>query len=240
MYIPAAMDADELETVLNGFAEPEYREFSLKLTPGADRMLGVRSPRLWEIAKEICNSDWRKFLSYPSRSHEHTMIRAKVIGTARMGIDERIGYTEEFLPEVTNWAVNDCLCSSWKLSKKDDPEKLWDYCVELVGRHQEFPSRVGAVMMLTHFIDDEHVDRVNDILVSCPRCGYYLDMGVAWTLSMCYVRFPERTEEVLFDGRLETEVLRMTVRKICDSYRADPSDKERLKARLKELTRRSS
>ena len=65
-------------------------------------------------------------------------------------------------------------------------------------------------------------------------------MGVAWTLSMCYVKFPERTEEVLFDGRLETEVLRMTVRKICDSYRADPSDKERLKARLKELTRRSS
>ena len=196
MYIPAAMNADELETILNGFAEPGYREFSLKLTPGADRMLGVRSPRLWEIAKEICKGDWREFLSYPSRSHEHTMIRAKVIGTARMGIDERIGYTEEFLPEVTNWAVNDCLCSSWKLSKKDDPEKLWDYCVELIGRHQEFPSRVGAVMMLT--------------------------------------------EEVLFDGRLETEVLRMTVRKICDSYRADPSDKERLKARLKELTRRSS
>ena len=95
-------------------------------------------------------------------------------------------------------------------------------------------------MMLTHFIDDEHVDRVNDILVSCPRCGYYLDMGVAWALSMCYVKFPERTEKVLFDGRLENEVLRMTVRKICESYRADAADKERLKACLKDITRRSS
>ena len=51
MYTGLYMDADELETILNRFAEPEYREFSLKLTPGADRMLGVRSPRLWEIAK---------------------------------------------------------------------------------------------------------------------------------------------------------------------------------------------
>ena len=229
-----------MDEILNRFAEPEYREFSMKLTPGADRMLGVRAPKLWEIAKEICRGDWREFLSYPSQSHEHTMIRAKVIGTADMGIDERLEYTEGFLPEVTNWAVNDCLCSSWKLSKKDDPGKFWHYCVELVNRHQEFPSRVGAVMMLAHFVDADHVDEVNDILVSCPRCGYYLDMGIAWTLSVCYVKFPERTEKAIFDGRLETEVLRMTVRKICDSYRVDPGSKERLKARLKDVTRRSS
>lgn len=240
MYTGLYMDADELETVLNGFAEPEYREFTRKLIPGAEGILGVRAPKMWEIAKDICRGDWREFLSYPTRSHEHTMIRAKVIGTAKMGIGERVRYTEAFLPEVTNWAVNDCLCSSWKIGKGDDPSILWDYCVKLIGRHQEFPSRVGAVMMLTHFIDEEHVDRINDLLVSCPRCGYYLDMGVAWTLSMCYVKFPERTEKILFDGRLENEVLRMTVRKICESYRADAADKGRLKARLKEITRKSS
>ena len=227
------MNGDELAALLESEAEPGYRDFSSKLVPGCNNMLGIRLPRLRQIAKDICKGDWRDFLTYPSQSFEHTMIRALVIASADMGTDERLRLTEAFLPEIDNWSVNDTFCNSWKVKKKDN-EMVWDYCVGLVDRHQEFPSRVGAVMMLSHFLDEDHIDRVNDILVSCPRCGYYLDMGVAWTLSFCYIKFPERTEDVLFDGRLEKDVLRMTVRKICDSFRVDSDSKERLKARLRE------
>ena len=95
-------------------------------------------------------------------------------------------------------------------------------------------------MMMTHFIDEAHIDKMLDKLVSCPRCGYYLDMGIAWALSFCYIRFPEKTEQAIFDGRLEYEVLNMTVRKIRDSFRISKEDKDRLKDRLKGITRRSS
>ena len=90
-------------------------------------------------------------------------------------------------------------------------------------------------MMMTHFIDEDHIEAMLDKLVSCPRCGYYLDMGVAWALSFCYIKFPERTEKAIFDGRLESDVLNMTVRKIRDSFRVSREDKERLKGRLKEV-----
>lgn len=228
------MNSEEFESRLRSLADPKYREFHSKLIPGTENVLGIRMPELRKLAKEICKGDWQGFLELVPTCYDFTMVRAIVLATAPMGLEERLERLDRFIPEVDNWAVNDTLCCSFKIGRKEDREKLWRYCVELVGRHEEFPSRVGAVMMLNHFIDDEHVDLINDILVSCPRCGYYLDMGVAWTLSFCYIRYPGRTEAAIFDGRLETEVLRMTVRKICDSYRINKEDKERLKKRLKE------
>ncbi|MCQ2085497.1 MAG: DNA alkylation repair protein [archaeon] len=233
------MNGQELDALINSLAEPGYREFHSKLVPGEETVRGVRLPKMRAIAKDICKGDWREFLTYEPTCYEFTMIRAIVIATAKMDIDERLELTEKFLPEITNWAVNDTFCCSWKINKNDDPEKLWRYCQKLIDRHEEFPSRVGAVMMMDHFIDEEHIDAINEKLVSCPRCGYYLDMGIAWALSFCYIKFPERTEKVIFDGRLENEVLTMTVRKICDSYRVEKSEKERLKKRLKETRQKA-
>ena len=227
------MKGEELEALLESMAEPGFREFTSKLMPGTDNILGVRIPKLRKIAKDITEEDWRDFLTYPSRSFEHSIIRGVVIATAPMETDERLRLTEMYIPEITNWALNDTFCNSWKV-RKQDAEKVFSYCLALVDRHEEFPSRVGAVMLMSHFLDDGHIDAVNEKLVTCPRCGYYLDMGIAWALSFCFIKFPERTENVLFDGRLEYEVLNMTVRKICDSYRVDKAEKERLKKRLKE------
>lgn len=228
------MNGEELDTILRSMAEPKYADFSRKMTPGCGELLGVRVPKLRAIAKDICKEDWREFLTYPSRSFEHTMIRAMVIATAKMDVDERLALTEKFVPEVRNWAVNDCLCCSWKLGKREDHEKVWKFCVDLLDRHEEFPSRIGAVMMMSLFIDEEHIDEMLDRLVSEPRCGYYLDMGVSWALSFCYIKFPEKTEKAIFDGRMEYTVLSMTVRKIRDSFRVGEESKERLKMRLKE------
>ncbi len=227
------MNGEEIDTLLRSLAEPEFRDFTSKLMPGTDNVLGVRIPKLRAIAKDIPKDDWREFLAYPSHSFEHTMVRGLVIATAPMDTDERLRLTDMYIPEITNWSLNDTFCNSWKFPKKDS-EKVFSYCLALVDRHEEFPSRVGAVMMMSHFLDEEHIDAVNEKLVTCPRCGYYLDMGIAWALSFCYIKFPEKTEEALFDGRLEYEVLNMTVRKICDSFRVEKSEKERLKKRLKE------
>ncbi len=227
------MNGTELETLLESMAESDFRDFTSKLMPGTENVLGVRIPRLRAIAKDISKGDWRDFLTYPSHSFEHTMIRGLVIATAPMDTDKRLELTDGYIPEITNWALNDTFCNSWKVGKKDS-ERVFSYCLALVDRHEEFPSRVGAVMMMSHFLDEEHIRTVNEKLVTCPRCGYYLDMGIAWALSFCFIKFPEETEDVLFDGRLQYEVLNMTVRKICDSFRVDRSEKERLKKRLKE------
>lgn len=80
--------------------------------------------------------------------------------------------------------------------------------------------RVGAVMMMSQFLDDDHIGDILGLLTS-PResPGYYWEMGCAWALSFCYIEYPGRTEKELFSGGLSEPILTMTVGKIRDSYR---------------------
>ena len=89
--------------------------------------------------------------------------------------------------------------------------------------------RFAAVMMLCHFVDEEHVDRVISELDSAKNDAYYYMMAKAWALSVCFVRFPERTMDYLEKGTLDETTLRMTVRKIRESYRVSDDLKKRVK-----------
>jgi 3-methyladenine DNA glycosylase AlkD len=90
-------------------------------------------------------------------------------------------------------------------------------------------------MMLAHFLDDEHIDDVLRLLTTKYHRGYYYKMGAAWTLSYCYIKYPEKTEPMLFKDTLDKEIRNKTVQKISDSFRVSKEDKERLKAKKKSL-----
>ena len=49
----------EIRDQIAQYAEPEYRDFSAALVPGAKPLLGVRLPKLRAIAKDIAKGDWR-------------------------------------------------------------------------------------------------------------------------------------------------------------------------------------
>ena len=51
------MKGEELEALLESMAEPDFREFTSKLMPGTDNILGVRIPKLRKIAKDITKED---------------------------------------------------------------------------------------------------------------------------------------------------------------------------------------
>ncbi|MCQ2071368.1 MAG: DNA alkylation repair protein, partial [archaeon] len=134
------MTPEELEAYFIENRDLKYRDFSKKIILDTD-MIGVRTPLIRSVAKKIVKEDWRTFMESPSRSYEHTLVRALVIGTAKMDGKERLERTKAFIPEVTNWAINDMFCSSWKVDK-GIKEELWDYCMELISTGEEFPMRV--------------------------------------------------------------------------------------------------
>ena len=49
---------ERLETM----AEPQYAAFSKKLSPGPEKILGVRLPRLRKLAAELLKEEWRPML----------------------------------------------------------------------------------------------------------------------------------------------------------------------------------
>ena len=228
------MMQEEVEERLSSMADRGYDAFNSRIARSPKRTIGVRLPDIRSYAKEIVKGDWRSFAALPSQSLDQCILKAVVIATARAGPGERLELTKGFLPEIEEWGTCDCLCASWKIGKEEDASELFSWCEGLLDSGKEFPMRVGAVMMLAKFMDREHIDTVlKDLGKTRKSPGYYWDMGLAWTLSVCFIKFPEKTEEVLFSGTGPREVLKMTLQKIRDSYRVERSEKDRLTQRFK-------
>lgn len=215
--------------MLHDGSDDGYREFNSTIIKSGKPIVGVRMPELRRISSELMKGDWRSYLSEEASVLEEDLIAALIIANAEMPQEERLALTKEFVPSIDNWAVCDMLCGDWKISPEIRSE-LWDFCGEMMSLGEEFKMRFGAVMMLTKFLDDDHIDGVLRRLSTFSNDEYYYKMGAAWALSYCYLKYQEKTEELLRSGRLGKEVQNLTVRKVRESRRADAEMRERVKA----------
>ncbi len=224
------MTPEEFSRLMEENRDDKFREFTSKILNTPLEVIGVRMPVMRAAAKRIVKEDWEGFISQPTMSYEHCLVKALVLATAKMGPMERLERTKSFIPEIRDWSVCDTFCGAWKVKGAEDA--LWDYCVSLLDTGREFPMRVGAVMMMDKFIDDAHIKKMLGLLTEeRASTGYYWDMGCAWALSFCYIKYPDMTEEEIFSGRLTPEILRMTVYKVRDSFRVPDDRKKELKER---------
>ena len=89
--------------------------------------------------------------------------------------------------------------------------------------------RVSVVMRMSHFIDDNHVDLLLEDIANHDKPGYYYRMGAAWAVSVCFVKYPGKTRELLESDRLEVWTHNKSIQKIKESLRVPAEVKEELK-----------
>ena len=151
---------DEVKERIIAMAEGNYQVFSSSLIPGCHNMLGCRIPALRDLAKEICKTDFRKYLENATDDYfEETMLQGFVIGYAKMDMEERLLYAEKFIPKIKDWSVNDGFCSTFKSASKDR-EKVWEFLQPYAESNKEFEIRVAAVMYMNYFLTEQYIDRV--------------------------------------------------------------------------------
>lgn len=209
-------------------SEPKLSEFSSKLLPGKEGVLGVRIPEVRRIAKLIIKDDWNQVLVGEPGSFEEELLRGIVIATAPVDTDTRIDLTRDFMGYIDNWSTCDTFCSSWKCPKADS-DRIWDFFASLMDSGEEFPMRVSVIARMSHFKDEEHCRLLLEDLATHDNPGYYYRMGSAWAVSMIYVDHSTMTEELLRSGRLEPWTHNKAIQKIRESFRVSDEDKERLK-----------
>ena len=88
------------------------------------------------------------------------------------------------------------------------------------------------VAMMSHFVDEGHIDEILGICDGLHHDGYYAKMGVAWTIQVCYVKFPEQTRRLLENNHMDDFTHNKAIQKIRESYRVSREEKEEL-AKLK-------
>ena len=211
---------------LKALSDEKYRIFNESLIPGVSETYGVRTPQLRSIAKEIIKDDWRGFLENASdRTHEELVLQGMVIAQSKCDIEEKLSYIREFVPKINNWAVCDVFCGDFKSAAKNRA-RVKKFLQTYLRSNSEFELRFGVVMLMDYFIVEEEIDETLKVLSSIRHEGYYVKMAVAWALSVCFVKFREKTLPVLERGVLDDETQNKAIQKCRESLRVSKEDKE--------------
>lgn len=220
---------NEIRKKIFELADDKYKEFHSGLCPNTNNIVGVRVPILRNYAKEIAKGDFRKYLKEAQEEYyEEIMLQGMVIGLAQMHCAERLDYISKFVPKIDNWAVCDVTCAGLKFTKKN-LDAVWDFIQIYFHSNKEFELRFGIVMLLDFYITDEYIDKVIQILDSIKHEGYYVKMAIAWTISVAYVKFPNKIMNYLKDNTLDDFTYNKALQKIIESYRVTEEDKKSIR-----------
>ncbi len=218
-----------LREQLLSLCEPQYCKFTSALMPGVEHVLGIRLPILRKIAREIACGEWRDFLSNAESYYfEERMIQGLMIGYVRCPTDEKIDLMRRFIPKIDNWAVCDSFCMT--RLRAADREAVWHFAQPYFLASGEYEVRFAVVTALANFIDIQHLDALLELLGKVRHEGYYARMGVAWAVSVCYVKFPEQTRAWLdAECPLDDWTFNKSLQKIVESYRVTDADKAEIR-----------
>ena len=213
---------------LEGIGERKYHDFSAKLIPGAENILGIRLPVLRAYAKELVKTEGLSALDGEDCYFEETMLRGMMIGYVRVTPEERLELIRDFVPRINNWSVCDSFCCTLRFPKKSR-QQLWEFLQDYISSEKEFEQRFASVMLMNFFIDEDNIDRTLEALSAVNTDAYYSSMGTAWAAAECYLKFPEKTMPYLIKGVFDKDTHNRTISKICDSLRVPGETKSELK-----------
>lgn len=210
-------------------ADNDYKEFHSKLCPNTNNIVGVRVPILRNYAKELIKGDFKKILASAKNDYyEEVMLQGMIIGMAKMDLNERLKYIQDFIPKIDNWAICDTFCAGLKFTNQNK-EIVWKFLQKYIDSKEEFELRFAIVMMLDFYIIDEYINEVINILDNIKHEGYYVKMAVAWAISIAYIKYPRLTMDYLQNNNLDNFTYNKALQKIIESYRVSKEEKEILK-----------
>lgn len=211
-------------------ADPKYKEFHSGLCPGTDNIIGVRVPVLRNYAKELIKEHEINELlkQIDNQYYEEIMLQGMLIGLAKQEFETMQNQIEEFVPKIDNWAVCDVFCAGLKSTKKRK-EEMWHFIQKYLLSDQEFEIRFGVVMILDYYIEEKYLEKDFKIFDSITSQAYYVQMAVAWAISICLIKFYDETISYLKIANLDDFTYNKALQKAIESYRITDDRKEKLR-----------
>ena len=210
--------------------DSKYKEFHSSIVLNSKyEMIGIRVPIMKDIAKKIAKtSNIEDFLEYAQdRFYEEVMIQGLVISHIK---DEKLFYKyfKKHINKIDNWALCDTFCSAIKIVEKYE-DKYFKEAVNMSLSNKEFVSRVGLIIILSHFVSDKNLDTIFEVLNKIKSDLFYINMAEAWLICELYIDYPKETKSFIKKNNLNKFTQNKAISKIHDSYRVSKEEKEILK-----------
>lgn len=220
---------DEIKVKLLLLEDLKYKEFHSKLCPNVNNIIGVRLPKLRNLAKELLEKYSLEILlaNIDNKYYEEIMLEAILIGYCK-DINIVTKLINNFVNKIDNWAVCDTFCAGLKITKKNKDE-MFNLIVENINSNQEFKIRFGVVMLLDYYIEKEYINQLFNIFDNITNHSYYVEMAVAWAISFCLIKFYDETAHYLKTCKLSKFTYNKALQKAIESYRISEHQKEELR-----------
>ena len=224
------MARDSIINRLLDLQDLKYKDFHSKLMPtvNPEKVIGVRTPDLRKLAKELKNDEnITAFISsLPHDYYEEDNLHAFLIEQIK-DYDDCIREVNRFLPFVDNWATCDMMRP--KIFRKHLPELLTEIEKWLVSG-ETYTIRFGIECLLCYYLDDCFSPEFPQAVASVCSDEYYVRMMQAWYFATALAKRFDEIVPYLEQNRLDADVHNKTIRKAIESYRITDEQKSYLRS----------
>jgi len=206
--------------------EEKYKQFQQKIIPNK-KIIGIRTNKLKTIAKEISKGNYQEFLSIIENNYYEENILYGLILTNIKDITILLNYLNIYIKIIDNWASCDLTISNLKIVKKNK-ELFFKYILDNINIDYPYTKRFCYVLLLNYFIEKKNLDTIFK-LCNINNNNYYVNTGIAWLISICYIKYKNETLVFLNKNKLNKFTYNKTIQKIIESKQIDEEEKITLK-----------
>lgn len=203
----------------------KYRDFYSRLIPDVDisRVIGVRTPVLHRIAKNLSKADGiETFLNdLPHLYYDEYNLHGFIISECT-DFSETVRLVDAFLPYVDNWSTCDLLSPK---SFGRNHNLLIHEVDRWLASDMTYTVRFGIDMLIAHFLGADFNPTHLEKVVSLVSDEYYVNMAVAWYFSVALAKQWDSTLPYIEGRKLPAWTHNKTIQKAIESRRV-PDDRK--------------
>lgn len=204
----------------------KYRDFHSGLGVG-NNVIGIRTPVLKSIAKDISKGNYIEFLKLLREDYYEEITLYGLITCNIKDFDASIMYLDIYKNKINNWASCDLFCSNYKIVNKNK-DYFWKYINNNISSDNLWIRRMCFVLIISYYIEDKYLYYIFMLCDKYNTNDYYVQMAVAWLISICYIKYNDITLNYIKNNMLDNFTHNKAIQKIRESYRIDIKDKEYL------------
>ena len=220
----------EIVDLLFSKQDIKYRDFQAPLFPNIDKnkMIGVRTPELKKLAKELFGSEIaNEFIrTLPHVYFDENQLHSFLISLIK-DYQTCLKEVDRFLPYVDNWGTCDQL--SPKVFAKHKDELIMSIKKWVKSKHT-YTVRFAIGMLMQHYLDESFKEEYMEMVASIRSEEYYINMMIAWYFATALAKQWDATIKYTEEKKLSTWVHNKTIQKAVESYRVTDEQKTYLKS----------
>ena len=220
----------EIVDLLLSKQDIKYRDFQAPLFPNIakEKMIGVRTPELKKLAKELYGGDIaNRFIeTLPHQYFDENQLHYFSISLIK-DYETCLKEVGKFLPYIDNWATSDQLSPKVFVKRKEEliiTIKKW-----LKSKHT-YTVRFAIGMLMQHYLDESFKEEYLEMVASIKSEEYYINMMIAWYFATALAKQWNVTIKYIEEKRLSSWVHNKTIQKAVESYRINDTQKDYLKS----------